>query len=836
VSTVQSARRAQSLLLAGLVGVMALSAGLLWTLRAGSTRGRGAGDGSAASGGTAELATPAGILEGTTPGSTPAGEAGPERTAVVRADARTAGDAFDPAAITGRVLCGGEPVAGVTLRLFPGMLERRERGVPLAETQSDAEGRFRFRAQVPFTRHALHAQHEGYLPEEESVFPGHDEPIELQRAAAVSGVVRDRDGGGPLAGVEVALERWHLAPSGPRERMSSTSDAEGRWQLPWARPGIEQFLVVRPGFVPERREFQVTEEGGEGYEIWLDSAAALELELYALEDGAPLAERDVLCDETPVRTDTRGHLRVPFPATGSAEESLRVTLALPDGCLTQGRVERKAMQGVLRVPLARGGTVTGRVLDDAGAPVADAQVRTSGGGRAPAGLGLPDGFTLNAPRNRARSGADGSFTLSGLPPRTGELELRAQHPEHPPGRSEPFETPKLGVLVERDVVLEKGATITGVVRLDGEPAPVRVYWEGERANGWTRANDRGAYRIVGVPSGEVFLRPRLDDEDEDTPRAEDVTLPVEPAAELVADFELTSRRARIRGRVVDTHGAPVAEADVVAVLSEEVEGLDEEPRTESESDGTFELLVPEAPGLLFDVAAQSGPRRAEVRAVRAGRELELVLPALAPVVLHVVDSRGRAPVLGFQVYWRSSEDGSFARLVQGGRRFAPGPDGTFVAELPIGRLDLAITARDHGFVSARRDGIEVLEGLTPRLEFELEQGLELELVIAIAPEHGDALRMLQRGRFAVATDEQWADRARGGELFQDEVRNAQALRVDEAGVARLKAMASGGYRFFNAPRGFQFQPREFEVPPVAQHRVEVKLEPEAPKKPRGGGD
>ena len=96
----------------------------------------------------------------------------------------------------------------------------------------------------------------------------------------------------------------------------------------------------------------------------------------------------------------------------------------------------------------------------------------------------------------------------------------------------------------------------------------------------------------------------------------------------------------------------------------------------------------------------------------------------------------------------------------------------------------------------------------------------------MAPEAADALRQLQRGRVCSATLEQWNERARGGDFYQQEVRGAQALRIDEAGVARVSALASGRYRFVGVPKGYRFRPAEFELPPVAQQRVTVTLEPE----------
>ncbi len=849
VKTTRGPLATQRLLLAGLVVTVGLSAALLVLLRSGSERGRGSHpdqEGSVARA-AGELA-----LTPTVPARRPGNDESPTPTrAALEAtptDALGAEAAptheFDPGALFGRVQCAGRGLGEVELRVFPGALERRERRTPLAQATSDSEGRFRIPGLQPHARYVVHAQHPDFLPMDATLFPGHAEELELEPAARVGGSVRSATSGAPLAGVEVAFERWHFGPAGMEERVSALSDPAGRWSLPWADPGMERFSVLRPGFTPERREFQVLPEGGDGYEILLADTHAFTLELFALESGATLADTTVLCDGVSVHTDAKGRLNVPALSAAHRDEGLRLTLALPEGCTTQLRMPAPA--ALVRVPLLVGGSVRGRVLDAAGAPVGGAQVRMWGSNRPPASIRLPEGVWINPGRNPSRSGADGTFTLAAQPPRDGPVALRAFHPEHPPGRSEPFAFAELGLALEHDVTLERGGTIRGTVRLDGEPESVRVFWEGTETNGWTRSNDRGDYRIPDAPAGEVSLRARLEDESDDLTRPEDTRVWVEEGGTVTADFELSSRGALLRGRVLDADGAPVAGAEIEAWPidgDEEAWGFEEIPTTESDAEGRFELVVPDQPGLALDLFARSGARRAVARAVRpGGAAVELVLPAVATLALRVVDALRREPVQGFQLYWRASDEGEFERLAQGGRRFSPGPDGTFLAELPAGRLDLAIGARSQGFAPAQREGIELSParegGAAAELALELELGAELELVLELPPD-GEARRHVQRGRVLLASAEQWAGRERGGEFYQQEVKNPQTLRPDANGVARMRAMPSGRYRFRGAPKGYAFRPAEFELPAVAHHRLTVVLEPEdrpGQAKPGGPGD
>jgi len=819
-------RRAQRPLFAALLGILALTGLVLWGLRSGPAR-------TASASARAPAASPAGetAAEAALPGPSAADGAEAERSAVPapvstgatdEADAADDG-AFDPAVLIGSVRAKDGPVALVELLLFAGELDRRALRAPVARARSDEEGRFRFARLEPGARYTVHAEVEGFLPEDEAAYPGRTLVITLAPAASVGGRVLAAATRVPLVGVTVALERAHWDGERFQALVASTSDEQGRWQLPWAEPGMEEFLVLRPGFLTERREFQVEAEGGDGYELLLADEPAFELEVVDLAGGTPLADTELLLDDARVRTDARGRLAYARPARAPAvDESLRLALALPGGCVTQGRVALAGAPSVVRVPVTRGGRVHGRVLDADDAPVADAEVSFRGGGALE--LGLPTGFTLNPPRGNARSDAEGRFELVGLPPRPEPCELRARHPRHPRGQSEPFPFDQLGLTAEVDVRLARGVTIVGRVLVDGEPAPLRVFWRAERADGETRADERGDFRCTGIPAGEVTVGARLEGEEDDE-RPEDRTLVVEDGAEARCDLELEGYRARITGRVLDTLGAPVAGAEVRVEVDEEhsPDGLEFQGEGESGADGAFALAVPDLLGVSFRVHVASGPRTAELVDVVAGAQgLELVLPALGRLALRVEDADSRAPIAGYQLYWRAVEGGRWERLRQGGRRFSPGPAGDFVAELPAVRLDLAVSARSQGYVAALVRAIELAPGgrATP-LTVRMEHGLELELAFRAAePAWLDELR---RSRPAIASDQQWHERPHGGAFFQEEVRDAQGVRLDELGRARLRPLAAGRYRFFNGPRGFEIVPGTFELSPVEAQRLEFEV-------------
>src|SRR5262245_1663442 len=135
---------AQRLLVAGLLGMMALGGVALWLLgsreqRALRTHARANEPGEART----SDAVPAVQSAAAGPPSAERERAALSDPLATAADAR-ADEGFDPEAVYGRVLHAGQPVADVELYLFLGPLERREHDAPVAQTRSDAGGRFRW--------------------------------------------------------------------------------------------------------------------------------------------------------------------------------------------------------------------------------------------------------------------------------------------------------------------------------------------------------------------------------------------------------------------------------------------------------------------------------------------------------------------------------------------------------------------------------------------------------------------------------------------------------------------------------------------------------------------
>lgn len=115
----------------------------------------------------------------------------------------------------------------------------------------------------------------------------------------------------------------------------------------------------------------------------------------------------------------------------------------------------------VEIPLGRGATVTGRVTDEAGKPLLEANVMiTQDIGELTRSA---RSITRVSPTG-ATTGEDGTFTISGVEPGPAQLIVRARGyaPERRPIDVEP-ET-------RVDVTLSRGLSVTGIVTLGGKPA------------------------------------------------------------------------------------------------------------------------------------------------------------------------------------------------------------------------------------------------------------------------------------------------------------------------------------------------------------------------------
>lgn len=408
-----------------------------------------------------------------------------------------------------------QPLEGATVVLTPA---RGGAGEPM-ELTTDPAGRF-LGAAVAWDAFDLTADADGFAPATlrgmelpESSGPADLGSLLLQPGVAIDGRVIDPEGG-PVAGARLHFREatGRPAPS-ERERLLEDEPAavagdDGRFVVDDLAPGRPvDLLASAEGFLPVWT-LAVEAPPTDPLVITLEPAAQLSGRVVDQDDepvvdasvtvtstGSPegtvgvVARREVGSRTAP--TDERGR----FQVDGLAPGPTRVEAAA-EGYLSAGPVETDLPLGGevrdLEIVLRRGAVIAGTVADEAGEPVAGADLRAG-----PA---------------RGSSAADGTFRLVGLD--VGFVGLFTYHPDFKPAAQEVEVRPGTNTV---EVVLEDGFVLAGrTVDEGGRPlAGTRVQLRAESlrggrgyqvvsgADGAFRAvvGDAGRYRLVALREG-----------------------------------------------------------------------------------------------------------------------------------------------------------------------------------------------------------------------------------------------------------------------------------------------------------------------------------------------
>jgi RNA polymerase sigma-70 factor (ECF subfamily) len=205
--------------------------------------------------------------------------------------------------------------------------------------------------------------------------------------------------------------------------------------------------------------------------------------------------------------------------------------------------------------LARGTAITGRIVDDHGSPVANARVlATSASDHEPVDY-------VDPLRDAVTTGADGAFTTRTLS--AGTWRLTATAGSYAPTTSVPIALDGVHSRSGIELRLLAGAVVRGsVVDSTGSPAAgaqvsvvTRGLWRVRRQ---TVTDARGNFSLAGLEPRPVDIVAWHD-------RGASAIVPVDLAANRDPQVTLTlDLTGAITGRVVDDHGQPIADAQVIA--------------------------------------------------------------------------------------------------------------------------------------------------------------------------------------------------------------------------------------------------------------------------------
>ena len=392
-------------------------------------------------------------------------------------------------------------------------------GSTVRQTLSDAQGAFTLDA-VPVESLMLAADHDEFL---ESSPHSVDVPASKQ----VEGVSLTLDGGGSLAGfvrwpdgspaagvsifadVDPAYRVGLAALSGNRGSTSRTkSDASGVFHLRGLGNG--PFILRAHAKSAGTARKDGLRPGQEGIEIVLSPKVGLR-GLIVDQEGAPVPEFSIFMARVSagdlVRLTGGGRRMDVKSADGSfhmqdLEEGTWTIQVQGDGLISPGSLEVQLPQAPGTPPwtiaMLRSGTVSGRVLSPEGLPIEGAKVSASTGPGGWQSLLVTEGFPLVA-----TSGAQGSYSIAGIPP--GGISLSAENDGYAPSAGRALDLAAGEIRDEVDLTLALGGTITGEVYLpDGRPGAgflinCNNVTTQELRN--TNSDSNGAFRLDFVPAG-----------------------------------------------------------------------------------------------------------------------------------------------------------------------------------------------------------------------------------------------------------------------------------------------------------------------------------------------
>ena len=495
----------------------------------------------------------------------------------------------------------GSPVGGARVTTFV----NSARGSVQEErsASSGPDGRFSLRKLPAGRLHALEAVREGFAPARRLADSTAPVQLVLRRGALAFGRIVDEEGV-PVPGARVSLTT-EGEPGAPfrHQPLHATADPDGRFELPRAGAGRHGLRAESPGFVAAVEQVFIPEQEPEVDlgEIRLQAGGVIE-GVVTDARGRPVEKALILArpsvqDRSPMRTGADGSFRIEGLPRG-ARYDLAVLHA--DHPAEEVGVVEVPTAEPLRIRLRPSRTLSGRVIDVHGEPVAGAAVFCRGSG------------VLTDP--------EGRFRCNSMAP--GAVDLSARAPGYR-DRSVPVQVPEERDPAPVEIVLEPGASLEGVV-LDSEGRPVhRARVEIPSSRG-TTSDPAGRYEILDLETGPCEVVASL----------------LERGGILRTAVEIRPGRNRldlrfdpgveVSGRVVDSEGEPLPGA-TVRLLQPTVmrEGL----RVVSSADGTF-VLRDVADGTYQLIATRPGFRHVNSRMLQIGGEpqtgLELELVEVVP--------------------------------------------------------------------------------------------------------------------------------------------------------------------------------------------------------------
>jgi len=557
--------------------------------------------------------------------------------AQVSADSRPLEIALEPGvAVSGRVTRGGEPVEGVNVYSI---------GASGEPVQTAGDGSFRIDDLARGETRLAFRKPSDFIQTTRTVTaPASGVNVELPAGSRVSGRVIDKATGRPVtafdAGLSISRPGAAIMLAAPVMR-SFTSD-DGAFAIDGVPAATHILAVTAPGYVMARVP-NVTVESGknvEGVEVALDAGVRVHGHVTGT-DGAPLG--GVLVRVDPALATHGAAMNDPYALTDPDGEYVLDNLDPGDTVLAFSRTglltarKNATLSGTsaqIDAQLSSGVSITGVVLLEGGAAVANAQVQARSAADAGAVRATPtdDG---------------GAFTIATVAP--GHYEITATKPGYSEATLRDVEIPATAAL---RLVMKGGGTITG--RLIGlTPAELRgAAVQMSSADGGSAPvapDESGRYRIDGAPAGTVRLSARSGQFTTSSRTAQTKSVQVQSGATVNVDFDFTADIV-VSGRVT-RNGVPQPDA-VVSFLSPTA--TQRSARASADANGRYEIGGIDEGTYNVTVVDRTNVPYSTTYQVSGSSTFDIAIEGAA-VSGHVTDASTGAAIAGASVELRRTE-------------------------------------------------------------------------------------------------------------------------------------------------------------------------------------
>ncbi|HUP64938.1 MAG TPA: carboxypeptidase-like regulatory domain-containing protein [Thermoanaerobaculia bacterium] len=551
--------------------------------------------------------------------------------------------------------------------------------------------------------------------------------IELAPGGGVRGRVVEKGTKRPVADFQAGIsgERGGrgMRIMGPPSLKSFRSD-DGSFELQNVPVGSTEIVVVAPGFVTARVPGVTIEEGKVVEDLVIEVDAGTKVTGRVLgPDGSPVSGAMVNLQaesEMPMgmpfgagsgsaTSDANGEFSI--PAVEEGERSFRVS---KEGYVSDVQTVNVSGREIkIDFRLSAGQTVTGVVVSESGAPVADASVSA---GTAASG----------ASAKNARTDSNGVFRMEGVAP--GRYTFRASHPSHVTGEMRDVDVASMGQV---RITLGSGGTIRGrIIGLtEAELAAVNVWAEAGSSRGQASASSDGTFRMEGAPVGTVRVQARSFGVGS-MKVSEPQTVEVAPGSESYVDLEFSSSGATLRGRVTRA-GRPIEGVSVMLNSNDRTRPSQSSGR--SDASGLYEVTGLQDGEYMVRAFDMRTLQTFEGTVTVAGAGTFDIEMRGGKISGRVVDASTSQPIENASV---SVEPSTVQTTRMGALRTRTDAAGRFTVEITPGSYALRIEKQGYGH---RAMDVQVPESGIPDLDVQLQPSAGVNLRVVDARD-GRALR------------------------------------------------------------------------------------------------